>query len=324
MENPTLGSAIEVIVVTRNSAHHIGACVDSIRQERALPVIVDNASSDDTLEIVRKRCPEAMIIASSENLGYGKALNTGLIETTGNFVILSNPDVVFRDGAVAQMANYLEENPRVGVACPQQVFPDGSWQRSYGELPGLWSGIKDATGITSLKNRARRYLWSRKLDRKPKTVPYVDGAVLAVRRRAFQDVDGFDEDFFFYAEEADLCARLKRAGWGVMFLPKVTVMHIRGADSAKKDCSDRFVRLQVAGQYLLASKHLPAWKIKVYASLQVAHFERLRLTYRLLSRIKGSNRTHADKIRMFEDYSRLWKEHREIGRLNQAETSKIS
>jgi len=309
---------IELVVVTYNSARHIGPCVDSIRAAGALPVVVDNGSTDDTLEIVRARCPEAKIVALAENLGYGKALNAGLREGVGDFVILSNPDVVFPKGSVVQLVDYLKTNTQVGIAGPQQVLPDGSWQRSYGNLPGIWSGIKDATGITTLGSRTRRHLWPRRVVWHPTRVPYLDGAVLAVRRRAFEDVGGFDEEFSFYAEEADLCARLKQAGWGVVFVPQVQVMHVRGADSTKKDASDRFVRMQVAAQYLLASKHLPSWKVRVYARLEVAHFARLQWIHRLLNQFGGSNYSYAGKIRMFGDYRRIWKEYCETGRLTHA------
>ncbi len=300
---------VEVVVVTRNSAGHIGACVDSIIAARALPIIVDNGSADDTLEIVRSRCPEAKIIATGENLGYGKAMNLGFKETIGDFVILSNPDVVFLNGSIRQMVEFLNKNPKIGVAGPQQMYPDRSWQRSYGDLPGIWPGIKDALGITTLRNGVRRILWPRRIDRKPKEVPHVDGAVLVLRREAFLEMGGFDEEFFFYADESDLCARLRKAGWGVVFFPSAEVIHVRGADSAKVDRSERFVRYMVKSQSLLASKHLPPWKARVYARLQVCHFIRLGLMYRMSQWFGHENPSISYKVWMFDAYSRIWREY---------------
>ncbi len=302
------GGALEVVVVTRNSRSHIGPCVDSIVAGGALPIIVDNGSTDETLEIVRARCPEAQIIATGENPGYGKSLNLGFRETTANFVILSNPDVVYLGDSIRQMAEFLEKNPKVGLTGPQQMFPNRTWQRSYGDLPGIWPGIKDAIGITTLHSVVRRAFWPRKVDRKPKDVPYVDGAILAVRREAFQEVGGFDEDFFFYSDESDLCARMQKAGWRTVFLPFAEVMHVRGADSAKVDRSDRFVRYMVRSQTLLANKHLPKWKARVYMRLQVWHFIRLGLMYRGLVWLAGKKSSFADKIWMFDAYARIWKE----------------
>lgn len=300
--------SVEVVVVTHNSAGHIGPCVESIVAAGACPIIVDNGSTDDTLEIVRSRCPEAKIIAASENLGYGKAMNLGFRETNGDLVILSNPDVVFLNGSIRQLVGFLEKNPRVGVAGPQLVFPNRSWQRSYGDLPGIWAGIKDAVGITTLHNAVRRALWPWGRNRRPKRVPYVDGAVLAVRRRAFLEMGGFDENFYFYSDESDLCARLKRSGWGVVFFPEAQAVHIRGADSAKVDRSDRFVRYMVKSQSLLACKHLPPWKARIYTKLQVCHFARLGLMYRLLQWFRVEKSTSAYKIWLFDAYARIWKE----------------
>jgi GT2 family glycosyltransferase len=255
---------IEVVIVTHNSSRHIGPCVESIVAAGALPVIVDNASTDNTLDIVRSLCPGARIIDTAENLGCCRALNVGFEGTTGDLVILSNPDVVFLDDSISQMTEFLRKNQKVGVTGPQQMFPDRSWERSYGDLPGIWSGIKDAVGITMLREGARKILWPRRIDRRPKEVPYVDGAVLVLRRQAFVEIGGFDEEFFMYSGECDLCARLRKAGWRAVFFPLAEVIHIRGADSVRVDNSDKFARQMVDGQGKLAKKHLPLWQAEVY------------------------------------------------------------
>lgn len=300
---------VEVVIVTRNSAGHIGTCVDSVVAARALPIVVDNGSTDDTLDIVRSSYPEAKIIATGENQGYGKAMNRGFRETVGDVVILSNADVVFLGDSIPQMVEFLEKNPSIGVAGPQQMFPNRSWQRSYGDLPGIWTGLKDAVGITTLHNQLRRVFWPRRIDRKPKQVPYADGAALAVRRKAFLEAHGFDEAFFFYAEESDLCARLKKAGWGVAFLPEAQIIHIRGASTPRTEVSEQFVRIQVTSQYLLASKYLPEWKVRAYARLQVAHYQRLWVMYQLLWRLRGANSDWDGKMRTFDALARIWKEY---------------
>jgi N-acetylglucosaminyl-diphospho-decaprenol L-rhamnosyltransferase len=299
---------IEIVIVTRNSAEHIGACVDSIMAAGAVPIVVDNNSIDNTLEIVRSHCPSAKIIAAAENLGYGRAMNLGFKEALGEFVILSNPDVIFLDRSIFHLIDYLRKNPRIGIVGPQQMFPDRSWQRSYGDLPGIWAGIKDAVGIATIHNKIRKALWPRRLSRRAKEVPYVDGAVMAVRRHAFLEVSGFDEAFFFYSEEADLCARLRTAGWKVHFLPSAEVIHVRGASSAKVDQRDQFVDFIVKSQHLLARKHLPQWRAHLYAKLQICHFIRLRLMYRV-SQILGREKSLCDdKVQMFGTYTRIWKE----------------
>jgi GT2 family glycosyltransferase len=299
--------SVEVVIVTRNSAGHIGPCVESILAQGGLPIVVDNGSADATLEIVREKCPEARIVATKENLGYGKAINLGFHKTKGEIVILSNPDVVYLAGAIPRMVEFLNTNARVGCVGPQQIFPDGNWQKSYGDLPGIWPGIKDAVGITTLHNRIRRALWPRRIDRKAKEVPYVDGGVLVVRRQAFEQMGGFDEAFYFYSDESDLCGRLKEAGWKVFFFPSAKVIHVRGADSARVDRSDRFVRYMVNSQCLLANRRLPPWQAQLYAKLQICHFVRLWWMARLL-RLFSKEASLEYKVWFFGTYVRIWKE----------------
>ena len=303
-----LPEMVEVIVVTHNSAKHIEACIDSIAVSGGLSVVVDNASTDDTVKIIRSRYPEVRLIETRENLGYGKGLNLGFRGTKSEFVIFSNPDVVFMPESIQRMVNHLRHHPGLAITAPQQMFPDRSWQRSYGDLPGIWSGIRDAAGITSFRNQLRRHFWPRRLDRKPREVPYLDGAVLTVRRKAFLEIGGFDEAFFFYSEEADLCARFRIAGWKVEFLPAAEVIHIRGASSTTAEAPDRFVRYMVESQFLLATKHLPRQRARAYAMLQIGNFSRLGLTYRILQWFSGNDPSVGNRIRIFDAYRKMWKE----------------
>lgn len=272
---------------------------------------MDTGSTDNTLEIVRSRSPGAKIIATGEDLGCCRALNVGFKETSGDFVILFNPDVVFLGDSISQMTEFLRKNQNVGVTGPQQMFPDRSWQRSYGDLPGIWSGIRAATGMTTLRNGARKILWPRSMDRKPKEVPYVDGAVLALRREAFVEMGGFDEEFFMYSGECDLCARLTKAGWKVVFFPPAEVIHIRGADSIRIDNSDRFPKQWVEGLDKLSKKHLPLWQAKFYMRSEWLSFVLKGLACRwakiVLSKRMGT-RIMA-RIQLFETFSRVFREY---------------
>jgi N-acetylglucosaminyl-diphospho-decaprenol L-rhamnosyltransferase len=300
----------EVVVVTYNSAKHIPTCLESIAANGARALIVDNSSTDETLAIVREHFPEATVLPAGENLGYARAMNLGFAQTQGEFVVFSNADVVYDPEAIPCLVAFLRKHPEVGITGPQQTFPDGSWQRSYGDLPGLCAGFKDAAGITSIHNWARRLAWPRKIDRQPKDVPYVDGGVMVVRRLAFEAIGGFDGGFYFYGEESDFCTRLKKAGWRVVFFPEATVKHARGASSVPVDGSDRFLRLLVDGQSRLAHKHLPSWKLHLYRWLERVGFYRLALTHRLLRLFVADSRwaEFEARIRTFKAYSRLWGE----------------
>ena len=301
---------IEVVVVTHNSAMHISDCLKSIAASDACALVVDNASTDETLTIIREMFPETPIFPAGGNLGYARAINLGFAKTRAEFVVLSNPDVIYDPRAIPLLVSFLRKHPDVGIAGPQQVFPNGDWQRSYGDLPGLRAGIKDAIGVTSLHNWTRRLVWPRKIDRRPKEVPYLDGGVLVARRAAFEMIGGFDELFSFYGEDSDFCARLKKSGFGVAFFPEAEVKHARGASSVQVDRSDRFLHFLAGSQAKLARKHLAPWKLPLYMWLEGAGFRRLAIIHRFLRLfVTNSRRAEFDsRIRRFEIYSRLWGE----------------
>lgn len=270
------------VIVTYNSAAHIRPCLHSLQLNTGRTVVVDNGSQDSTLEIIKTEFRDVKLIEAGENLGYGAALNLGIREASSPFVLGANADTVFRAGSLEQMAEFLAENPRVAIVGPQQVFPDGSWQRSYGDVPGLKEAVKSLTGLASLKNAVHRRLW-RYLPNRPKQVSYVDGAVMMLRQAAFDEIGGFDEDFHYYAEDADLCFRFRNAGWQVVTLPKVHVTHLRGGSSIKVEgFSERFLRAFIDGQLRFVRKHYSGWRAGLCLKIGALNTKKMSLIYRLL------------------------------------------
>ena len=302
---------IEAVVVTHDSEGHIAACLDSLLAEGALPVVVDNDSNDSTVRLIRERYPQVSVISGGGNFGYGRSVNTGFRTTSGAFVLLSNSDVVYPRQSLRSLLAYLKSSGDVGLVGAQQIFPNGNWQRSYGDLPGLWSGFKAAFGITTLQRASRAWLWPLKVDRKPKDVPYVDGAILLVRREAFETIGGFDEGFFRYGDETDLCARMQKAGWRTVFYPGAQIVHARGGDST------RIVPLEllqnmVEAEMKVARKHLSAREATVYFCLKQLEYQRLSLTYKLLSVVAPSRMTLGlrSKSASTGDLAQVWRNKR--------------
>jgi N-acetylglucosaminyl-diphospho-decaprenol L-rhamnosyltransferase len=302
---------IEALVVTHNSAEHLVPCLDSLRANGTTAIVVDTASTDSTLQLVAERLPHVRLIQAGANVGYGKALNLGFGQTVGDYVLLSNSDVVYRPSSVRRLVEFLEENPDVALVGPQQVFPDGSWQWSYGDLPGIWPGLKDAIGVTTLRNACRYWLWPRKIDRKPKDVPYVVGAVLLVRRKAFEAIGGFDESFFLYSEECDLCARMQALGWRTVFCPQAEVIHIRGGCGTQIPSSEHFAGM-VESQIKLARKYLSPWQASLYFRLEQMQFERLAFTYHAMRGLapQGISTLIQKKSAATRVLARIWREKR--------------
>jgi N-acetylglucosaminyl-diphospho-decaprenol L-rhamnosyltransferase len=275
------GAEVAVIIVTYNSDRFIRPCLASLAQSGADVIVVDNGSVDDTKQIVRDH-PQVKLIEASSNLGYGKAINLVALRIEHPYLVLSNADVIYGKDTVAGLISLLKANPEVGVTAPQQVSPAGDWQLSYADAPGILSGLRDALGINSALRVHRRFRWPNKVDRRPKEVGYVAGAVLALPRQVFSRVNGFDEKFHFYGEESDLCIRLRRTGWKVVFNPLVEVVHHAGGHSTNVDRSEKFYGLLIQSQVMLAKKYLSPWRAHVYLRMRRTYFQELALAFRIV------------------------------------------
>lgn len=306
---------VSIIVISYNCSSYTRQCLDSfLTASNGLigeVIVVDNGSTDGTVEMIRDKFKAVRILVNARNEGYANAVNTGVKEACGSFVIVTNADVIMDLDSISFMTDYLKRNPKVGIAGPQQVFPDGRWQRSYGDVPGLLCSIKNLLGITSARHFLRTLTWPWfRWDRRAREVGYVDGAVMAIRREAFEDVGGFDENFFFYGEDADFCMRLRKAGWKVVFLPKARVIHVRGGCSTKVCPDDRFLRLQVQSNVLFLKKHYPEWKVCLVLVLQLGYCKLRKFASRLLSFLtsKGMYKFFRSREEVFSVLSILWAE----------------
>jgi N-acetylglucosaminyl-diphospho-decaprenol L-rhamnosyltransferase len=297
---------VAIVIATHNSAGFIGPCLASIESSGAQIIVIDNGSKDETKSIIR-RYPEIQLIETDANLGYGKAINLGAkaVGEGCKYLILSNPDVIYRDDSVATLISFLKSHPEIGITGPRQVSPTGGWQRSYADTPGVWVGVKDVVGINSAVRCYRRLRWPKRVDNRPKEVGYVCGAVLALPRVAYLQANGFDEDFYFYSEESDLCLRLRKMGWKVVFCPFTEIVHYGGGSSTRVDTSDRFYRYLTTSQTRLAKKHLPLWKARIYVWLQKMYFQRLAYMLRFI-RIFAPTRDISRRIEITDIHVRLW------------------
>lgn len=306
---------VSIIVISYNCSRYTCQCIDSLLEASngliGEIIVVDNGSTDGTVDMIREKFKTVRILVNDRNEGYAKAVNVGVKESRGEFIIVTNADVVMGENSISFITDYLKNNPKVGVAGPQQVFPDGRWQRSYGDVPGLLCSIKNLLGITSAKHFLRTLTWPWfRWDRRPCQVGYIDGAVMAIRREAFEAVGGFDENFFFYGEDADFCMRLRKAGWKVVFHPEARVIHVRGGSSTKVCPDDRFLRLHVQSNVLLLKKHYPEWKVRLVLVLQLGYcvlrkFESYLLSLLPSKRVREFFRQRGE---VFSILSGLWGE----------------
>ena len=228
-----VGDSISIAVVNYNTRELLRACLQSAARESTELLVFDNASTDGSVQMVNNEFPHALLYASKSNIGFGSAGNALIRASRAPFVLLLNSDSIVEPGALERLARYLNDQPRTGLAGPRLVNPDGSLQRSCYPFPGSlrWAADNDVIcqfqPIRGLRNWSYR-TWSYDSER---VVPWVKGAAMAIRKSAFEQVGGFDTSYFMYYEEADLCYRLKEAGWEVRYAPVSTIKHVGGAST---------------------------------------------------------------------------------------------
>jgi GT2 family glycosyltransferase len=228
------GSAA-VVVVSFNTRDLLEACLASVVAEKpGTVVVVDNASSDGSLEMVREAFPDVELVANTTNYGYGAGANLGIAKCAEPNVILLNGDTMLRPGAISALVGELGRHRRAGIVGPRLLNEDGTVQDSCFQFPRPLQMALRTTFFGALADlvpplRLRyRYTWSPDAS---DAVPWVLGAALALRRDAFAAVGGFDPSFFMYSEEVDLSYRLAAAGWQTRFTPLAEVLHIGGASA---------------------------------------------------------------------------------------------
>lgn len=227
---------LSVVIVSWNVCDLLRHCLRSItpRQLSLEIIVVDNASSDGSVAMVRAEFPHVHLFANDKNRGFTAANNQALAKSQGRYLLLLNPDTEVEDIALPTMVAYMDQHPGVGALGPQLRYPDGRLQSSRRRFPSLATALVESTVVQewSPDNRIlRRYYMADTPDDATQEVDWVVGACLLVRREVYEQVGGLDEEFFMYSEELEWCRRIKNAGWSIVYLPTVTVIHHEGKSS---------------------------------------------------------------------------------------------
>jgi N-acetylglucosaminyl-diphospho-decaprenol L-rhamnosyltransferase len=228
-------TSVSAVVVSYNSAGYLPDCLRSLRSEGVTSVVVvDNASADGSAAVVAADDPGVGVVQTGANLGFGTAANRGVAATAGEYVLIMNPDTVVEPGTVKALSDALDNDPGLAVVGPRIENLDGTLYPSVRRFPDLTVAFGHAfLGLVWPRNPfTRRYRmldWDH--DRPSTDVDWVGGACILVRRTAFEMVGGFDEAYFMYVEDVDLCWRLGQAGWRVGYEPGGRVVHALGGSS---------------------------------------------------------------------------------------------
>lgn len=215
-----------IIIVNYNTRELLRACLDSIHRSSGRTqyeiIVIDNDSSDGSIEMLRSGYRGVSIIENNDNIGFARACNQGIRASSGRFIILLNSDTEVFPDTLENLSKFIIEDmtgPGAGIVGCRILNPDGSLQYSAGSFPTLWSTVLDMFR----PYHERKYLLTG-YDREHE-VDWVTGAFLVIDRKVIEDVGELDEHFFMYYEEVDLCLRAKKSGWKVIYTPRLSIIH---------------------------------------------------------------------------------------------------
>jgi len=230
--------SVDVVVVSYHCRELLRQCLLSIRgHQPSFPlkvVVVDNGSTDGTIEMLREQFEWVEVEASNENLGFSKANNRAIRRGTGQYVLALNPDTRFVDDGLEKLIGLMGARQDIGICGCRLVQEDGTFDHAAKRaFPTPLGALAHFTGLGRSSDAPRQLAQYRAPDVESGVVDAVNGAFMLMRRSALEEVGLFDEGFWMYMEDLDLCYRFKQAGWTVWYEPSVTVVHAKGGTSGK-------------------------------------------------------------------------------------------
>lgn len=242
---------LSIVIVSYNVRAFVEQCLDSVQKASegiATEVfVVDNASADDTVEAVGSRYPWVHLIANSENLGFASANNIAIRQSSGEYVLLLNPDTVVEEDTLRQSLAFMDAHPEAGGAGVMMHNADGTLApESRRAIPTPWVSCLKMLGFT------KRYYMSHLPWDQPSQIEVISGAFCLLRKKALDEIGLLDEAFFMYGEDIDLSYRLLKGGWQNWYLP-YPIIHYKGKSTQKSDY--RYVHIFYQAMFIFFRKH---------------------------------------------------------------------
>ena len=280
---------VSIIIVNWNTRDILRKCIESVyTQSRNIELIViDNASTDRSANMVKKLFPHVFLIENQENKGFAAANNQGINIARGRYVLLLNSDTVVLDNAVAKTVRFADAHLDAAVVACRVLNPDKTLQPTCFMFPSILNMLLSTTYLYKLFpkskffGRERMTWWDRRDERE---VDVVTGCFMLVRREAIEQVGVMDEQFFMYGEETDWCYRFKQTGWKIMFAPVGEIVHL-GGQSSQKLWEEMLIQLRLSILKFINKHH--CWLTRKTACLLVALFFAVRIPIWLMVSIFG-------------------------------------
>ena len=242
---------LAVVIVSYNVRHYLDQCLQTVAKALegldAEVLVVDNASSDDTMAVLPSRYPWVRFMANDENLGFARANNRAIRQSQSEYVLLLNPDTTVAEHTLRQAVKFMDEHPEAGGAGVMMHNEDGTRApESRRAIPTPWVSALKMLGFTS------RYYMSHLPWDEPCRIEVISGAFCLLRRAALDQIGLLDEDFFMYGEDIDLSYRLLKGGWQNWYLP-LPITHFKGKSTRKSDY--RYVHVFYQAMLIFFRKH---------------------------------------------------------------------
>ncbi len=255
---------VSIIIVSYNVQAFLELCLDSVmRAVRSVPaeiIVVDNNSSDGSCAMVAERFKEVILIANKDNAGFSKANNQGVAIAQGTYIHFLNPDTVVPEDFYEQTIAYLDRHPEIGCLGPKLL--DGRGQYAYDSkksFPSFWTSVYKVTGLSKLFPRSvvfNRYYAAHVGENETAAVDILSGCCLLVRSSAMEAAGGsFDESYFMYCEDVDLCHRVQQAGYKNYYYPETSIIHYKGESTRK--LSARYIKIFYEAHALFVKRYYP-------------------------------------------------------------------
>ncbi|RCJ25028.1 glycosyltransferase [Nostoc sp. ATCC 43529] len=260
--------SVSIILVNYNGAEILPDCLNSIQKFIDLPsyeiIVVDNASSDGSVELIAEKFPDVQLIRETQNRGFGAGNNAGAKVASGEFLFLLNTDTIITHNILPHLIDLMQADSQVGIIGPKLLNPDGSLQISVSPALGIKGEYQARQMHLDYLNNSERNLIEQQFQQ-IQEVDIVVGAAFFIRSSLFQKLNGFDENFFMYFEESDLCQRAQYEGYKIIYTPDVSLIHLQGY-SIQKAVNAMAIEYR-RSQIYYYQKHRPWWEqfgLRVY------------------------------------------------------------
>ncbi len=260
---------LAIIIANYNTRQLLEDCLTSIyKADKPVGglqvVVVDNGSHDDSIMMIQKKFPKVVLVKNKENLGFAKANNIGALASDASHLLFLNSDTVIKRFSLVKPLKYLKTHPKVGAETIKLLLKDGSIDYdNHRGFPTPWTALTKFSGLAKIFPNTTIFnsyhLGFKKMD-KIHQIPVAAGSYLMIPTKVFQEIGMWDENYFFYGEDIDLCYRINEAGYKIIYYPKASALHLRGASSGLRKENAKTAVSSKANRIKVAEASIDAWK----------------------------------------------------------------